>query len=45
MWQDASKSDGGTDEGIKFFVSTDRELQVTGCNALDFEILGSVLCN
>jgi hypothetical protein len=43
MWQDTSESDCGTDKGIEFFVSADRELQVARCNALDFEILGSVL--
>jgi hypothetical protein len=43
MRQDTSEGDGGTDEGIEFFVSADRELEVARCNSLDFEILGSVL--
>jgi hypothetical protein len=43
MWQNTSEGNGRADEGIEFFVSADRELQVAGSNALDFEILGGVL--
>lgn len=43
MWQDTSEGDGGTNEGIEFFVTTDGELKMAGSNALDLEILGSIL--
>ena len=43
MWQNTSKGNSCANEGIKFFVSTDRELKVAGSNALDFEVLGGVL--
>jgi len=42
MRQDTSKSDCSTDQGIEFFVTTDGELQVTGCDTFDFEIFGGV---
>jgi hypothetical protein len=35
-------SDGGLDEGVKLFVTTDGELQVTRGDALDLEVLGGV---
>lgn len=41
--QDTAEGDGGADEGIELLVSTDGELQVTGGNALDLEVLGGVL--
>jgi hypothetical protein len=43
MREDTTKSDRGADECVEFFVSTDGELQVTGCDTLDFEILRGVL--
>jgi hypothetical protein len=43
MREDATKGDRGADECVEFFVSTDGELQVTGGDTLDFEILGGVL--
>ena len=43
MWQDSPESNGGADERVEFFVSTDSELQVAGSNALHFEILRGVL--
>lgn len=43
MWQDASKGDGGADQGVEFLVSADGELEVARGNALDFEILRGVL--
>ena len=43
VWQDTSEGNGGTDQGIEFFVTTDGELQMARGNALDFEVLGSVL--
>ena len=42
MWQDTTERDRGADEGVKLLVAADGELQVTGRDALDFEILGSV---
>jgi hypothetical protein len=43
MWEDASEDYCSSNEIIEFFVSADGELEVTRRNALDFEILGSVL--
>lgn len=43
VWQDTSEGNGGADQGIEFFVTTDGELQMARGNALDFEVLGSVL--
>lgn len=39
MWENTTKGNGSTDKGVKFLVATDSELQVTGSDALDFEIL------
>ena len=41
--EDTTKGDRGADERVEFFVSADGELQVAGGDALDFEILRSVL--
>lgn len=41
--QDTTKGDGGADQGIELFVTTDGELQVAGSDTLDFEILGGIL--
>jgi hypothetical protein len=43
VWQDTSKGNGCADQGIQFLVSADGELQVARRNALDFEVLRSVL--
>lgn len=43
VWQNSSKGDGGTDEGVELFVSTNGELEMAGSDTLDFEILGSIL--
>jgi hypothetical protein len=43
MWEDTSEDYCCSNESIEFFVSADGELEVTRGNALDFEILGSVL--
>lgn len=43
MGQDTTKGDGGTDQGVELFVTTDGELQVAGRDTLDFEILGGIL--
>ena len=41
--KDTPKGNGGTNQGIKFFITANRKLKVTRGNALDFEILGSIL--
>lgn len=43
MGQDTTKCDGGADQGVELFVTTDGELQVAGRDTLDFEILGGIL--
>jgi hypothetical protein len=43
VWKYTSKSDGGADKGIEFFVTADGELEVAGGDTLDLEILGGVL--
>lgn len=43
MWEDTTKSDGGTDEGIELLVTTDGELEMAWGDTLDLEVLGSVL--
>ena len=42
--QNTTKGNRGVNEGIKFLVTSDGELQVSGCNALDLEILCGVAC-
>jgi hypothetical protein len=41
---DSTTSDGSLDKGIKFFVTANSKLQVTGSNALDLEVLAGVAC-
>lgn len=43
VWQDTTEGDGGANQGIELFVTTDGKLQVAGGNTLDLEILGGVL--
>jgi hypothetical protein len=43
MREDTPEGYCSSNEIIEFFVSADRELEVTWGNAFDFEILGSVL--
>lgn len=43
VWQHTTKGDGGSDQGIQLLVTTDGELQMAGCDALDLEVLGGVL--
>ena len=33
VWDDAASSNGGFDENVEFFVSSDGELQVSGSDA------------
>ena len=42
MWQNTSKSDGGSDEGIQLFITSNGELQMTRSDTFDFEIFGGV---
>ena len=41
---DTTASNGSLDKGIKFFVTANSKLQVTGSNALDLEVLAGVAC-
>lgn len=43
MRQDTTKSDGGADQGVELFVTTNGELEVARGNTLDLEVLGGVL--
>lgn len=43
MGQDTTEGDGGADESVELFVTTDGELEVAGRNTLDLEVLGGVL--
>lgn len=40
--QDTTEGDGGADEGVQLFVTTDGELQVTRGDTLDLQILSGV---
>jgi hypothetical protein len=42
MRKHTTESDGRADQRIQLLVATDRELQVAGCDALDFEVLRGV---
>jgi len=42
--QNTTEGDRGVNESIKLLVTSDGELQVSGCDALDLEILGGVAC-
>lgn len=42
MGQDTTEGDCGVDESVELLVASDGELQVSGRDALDLEILGSV---
>ena len=39
---DTTASDGGFDEGIKLFVTSDSKLQMSRGDSLDFKILRSI---
>lgn len=39
---DTTTSNGGLDESIQFFITTNGELQVTGCNTLDLQVLAGI---
>ena len=40
--QDTTEGDGGADEGVQLFITTDGQLQVTRGDTLDLEVLGGV---
>lgn len=42
VWEDTTKGNGGSDQGVEFLVSADGELKVAGRDTLDLEILGGV---
>lgn len=42
MWQDATEGDRGPDERVQFLIATDGKLQVTGRDALDFQVFRRV---
>jgi len=44
MRQDTSERDGGADQRVEFFITTDSKLQVARGDTLDFEILCGVSC-
>lgn len=43
MRQDTTKGNGGADQGVELLVTTDGELEMSGGDALDLEVLGGVL--
>lgn len=44
MWQDAAKSNRRADKRVELFVTSDGKLKVARRDALDLEVLGSILC-
>ena len=42
VWQNTSSGDGGSDQDIELFVSSNSELQVSGSDTLHSEIFGGV---
>ena len=43
MGENTTEGDGGTDQGIELFITTDGKLEMTGRDTLDLKILGGVL--
>jgi len=41
---DTASGDGGLDERVQFFVTTDGQLQMAGSDTLHLQILGGVTC-
>lgn len=39
---DTSASDGCLDQGVQLFVTSDGELEMSGCDSLDLEVLGGI---
>ena len=42
VWDDTSSSDGGLDEGVELFITSDSELEMSWSDSLDLKIFGSV---
>ena len=42
MRNDTTAGNGGLDEGVQFFVTTDGKLQMSGSDTLHLQILGGV---
>lgn len=42
MRDDTTSRNGGLDEGVQFFITTDGQLQMTGGNTLHLQIFGSI---
>ena len=41
---DTTTCNGGLDEGVELLVSSDGELQMSGCNSLHLKVLAGVSC-
>lgn len=44
MWDHTTASDGSFDQGVKLFVSSDGQLEMSGCDSLDLQVFRSVAC-
>ena len=44
VWDDSTSGNGGLDQGVKFFVSANGQLQVTWSDSLHLKVLGGVTC-
>jgi hypothetical protein len=44
MWDNTTTSDGSLDQSVKFFISSDSQLEMSWCDSLHFKILRSVSC-
>lgn len=44
VWQDTTTGDGGTNQAVELFVTSDRKLQVSWRDTLYTQILGCVSC-
>lgn len=42
VWDDTSASDGGLDEGVELFITSNSELEMSWSDSLHLKILGSV---
>lgn len=44
VWDDTTAGNSSLDQGVEFFVSSDGELQMSWCDSLHLQVLGSVTC-
>ena len=44
MWDNTTTSDGSLDQSVKFFISSDSQLEMSWCDSLHLKILRSVSC-